>query len=139
MSFIADQSKVNQNSIEKMIFIQNQIIAKNQMNQLCFDIWIIIKQNRKTCQDINLDNCKVLDEILWKNEKLWVSQSMITLTWIEYWTYWNDHIADWRCEWWSSITFKTVTFVVNQKHREIKSMNCWSHCSYLSSDDKTYH
>jgi len=38
MSFIADQSKVNQNSIEKMIFIQNQIIAKNQMNQLCFDI-----------------------------------------------------------------------------------------------------
>ncbi len=38
-----------------------------------------MKQNRKTCQDIDLDNCKVLDEVLWKDDKLWVSQSMITL------------------------------------------------------------
>jgi len=32
------ESKANQNSIEEIIFIQNQIIVKNQMNQLCFDI-----------------------------------------------------------------------------------------------------
>ena len=32
------KSKANQNSIEEMIFIQNQIIVENQMNQLCFDI-----------------------------------------------------------------------------------------------------
>ncbi len=38
-----------------------------------------MKQNRKTCQDINLDNCKVLDEVLWKDNKLWVSQSIIIL------------------------------------------------------------
>ncbi len=37
-----------------------------------------MKQNRKTCQDINLNNCKVLDEVLWKDDRLWVSQSMIT-------------------------------------------------------------
>ncbi len=37
-----------------------------------------MKQNRRTCQDINLDNCKVLDEVLWKDDRLWVSQSMIT-------------------------------------------------------------
>ncbi len=60
-----------------MISIQNQIIVENWMNQLCFDIQIIMKQNRKTCQDINLDNCKVLDEVLWKDDRLWVSQSMI--------------------------------------------------------------
>ena len=60
-----------------MIFIQNQIIVENQMNQLCFDIWIVMKQNRKTCQDIDLDNCKVLDEVLWKDDRIWVSQSMI--------------------------------------------------------------
>ncbi len=48
------------------------------MNQLCFDIWIIMKQNRKTCQDINLDNCRVLDEVLWKDDRLWILQSMIT-------------------------------------------------------------
>ncbi len=62
-----------------MISIQNQIIVENQMNQLCFDIQIVMKQNRKTCQDIDLDNCKVLDEVLWKDDRLWVSQSMITL------------------------------------------------------------
>ncbi len=73
------ESKANQNLIEEMIFIQNQIIVENWMNQLCFDIQIIMKQNRKTCQDINLDNCKILDEVLWKDDKLWVSQSMIIL------------------------------------------------------------
>jgi len=73
------KSKVNQNLIEEIIFIQNQIIVKNWMNQLCFNIWIIMKQNRKTCQDIDLDNCKVLDKVLWKDDKLWVSQSMIIL------------------------------------------------------------
>ncbi len=62
-----------------MISIQNQIIVENQMNQLCFNIQIIMKQNRKTCQDINLDNCKVLDEVLWKDDRLWILQSMIIL------------------------------------------------------------
>ncbi len=38
-----------------------------------------MKQNRKTCQDIDLDNCKVLDEVLWKDDKLWVSQLIIIL------------------------------------------------------------
>ncbi len=61
-----------------MISIQNQIIVENQTNQLCFDIQIIMKQNRRTCQDIDLNNCKVLDEVLWKDDRLWVSQSMIT-------------------------------------------------------------
>jgi len=54
----------NENSVEEMIFIQNQIIVKNRTNQLCFDIQIVMKQNRKTCQDIDLNNCKVLDEVL---------------------------------------------------------------------------
>jgi len=58
------ESKVNQNSIKKMISIQNQIIVENQTNQLCFNIQIIMKQNRKTCQDIDLNNCKILDEVL---------------------------------------------------------------------------
>ncbi len=62
-----------------MISIQNQIIVENWMNQLCFDIQIVMKQNRKTCQDINLDNCKILNEVLWKDDRLWISQSMITL------------------------------------------------------------
>ncbi len=62
-----------------MISIQNQIIVENQMNQLCFDIQIIMKQNRKTCQDINLDNCKVLNKVLWKHDRLWVSQTIIIL------------------------------------------------------------
>ncbi len=47
------------------------------MNQLCFNIQIVMKQNRKTCQDIDLNNYKVLNEVLWKDDKLWVSQSMI--------------------------------------------------------------
>jgi len=55
------ESKVNQNSIEEMISIQNQIIVENRMNQLCIDIRTAIKQKKKTCQDIDLNNCQVLD------------------------------------------------------------------------------
>ncbi len=61
-----------------MIFIQNQIVVENQMNQLCINIQAIMKQNRRTCQNIDLNNCRVLDEVLWKDNKLWVFQSMIT-------------------------------------------------------------
>ncbi len=58
------ESKANQNSIEEVISIQNQIIVENQTNQLCFDIQIVMKQNRRTYQDIDLNNCRVLDEVL---------------------------------------------------------------------------
>jgi hypothetical protein len=51
------ESKVNQDLIKKMIFIQNQIIVENQMNQLCIDIQTAIEQNKRTCQDIDLNNC----------------------------------------------------------------------------------
>jgi tartrate dehydratase alpha subunit/fumarate hydratase class I-like protein len=56
--------KVNQDLIEEAISIQNQIIANNHMNQLCINIQTAIEQNRKTCQDIDLNNCQVLDEVL---------------------------------------------------------------------------
>jgi len=64
------ESKANQNSVEDVISIQNQIIVTNQMNQLCFNIQIVMKQNKRTCQDIDLNNCRVLDEVLWKDDKL---------------------------------------------------------------------
>ena len=60
-----------------MIFIQNWIIVENWTNQQCIDIQTVIEQNRRTCQDMSLDNCRVLNEVLWKNDRLWISQSMI--------------------------------------------------------------
>ncbi len=71
------KSKANENSIEEMIFIQNRIIVENRTNQQCIDIQTVIEQNRRTCQDMSLDNCRVLNEVLWKNDRLWISQSMI--------------------------------------------------------------
>ncbi len=71
-------SKANEDLIKEMISIQNQIIVENQMNQQCIDIQTVIEQNRRTCQDMSLNNCRVLNEVLWKNDRLWVSQSMIT-------------------------------------------------------------
>ncbi len=70
--------KANENLIEEVISIQNQIVVENWMNQLCIDIRAVMKQNRRTCQDIGLNNCRVLDEVLWKDDKLWILQSMIT-------------------------------------------------------------
>jgi len=72
------KSKSNENLIKEMIFIQNRIIVENRTNQQCIDIQTVIEQNRRTCQNMSLDNCRVLNEVLWKNDRLWVSQSMIT-------------------------------------------------------------
>ncbi len=77
-SELKQESKINENLIEEVISIQNQIIVENQMNQLCIDIQAALKQNRRICQDIDLNNCRVLDEVLWKDDRLWIFQSMIT-------------------------------------------------------------
>jgi len=63
-SELKQESKANKDSIEEVISIQNQIIVENRMNQLCIDIQAFMKQNRRTCQDIDLNNCRVLDEVL---------------------------------------------------------------------------
>ncbi len=76
-SDLKQKSKANEDSIKEMISIQNWIIVENQTNQQCINIQTVIEQNRKTCQNMSLDNCKVLNEVLWKNNRLWVSQSMI--------------------------------------------------------------
>jgi len=57
-------SKANEDLIKEMISIQNQIIVENQMNQQCIDIQTVVEQNRRTCQDMSLDNCRVLNEVL---------------------------------------------------------------------------
>jgi len=77
-SELKQESKANEDSIEEVISIQNQIVVENQMNQLCINIQAVMKQNRRTCQDIDLNNCRVLEKVLWKDDRLWVSQSMIT-------------------------------------------------------------
>ncbi len=77
-SKLKQELKANKDLIEEVISIQNQIIVENWTNWLCIDIWAVMKQNRRTCQDIDLNNCRVLDEVLWKDDRLWVSQSMIT-------------------------------------------------------------
>ncbi len=69
--------KANEDSIKEMISIQNWIIVENWMNQQCINIQTVIEQNRRTCQDMSLDNFRVLNEVLWKNNRLWISQSMI--------------------------------------------------------------
>jgi len=62
--------KVNQNLIEEIVSIQNQIIAENWMNQQCINIQTVIEQNKRTYQDMSLDNCRVLNKVLWKNDRL---------------------------------------------------------------------
>jgi len=70
-SDLKQKSKVNEDSIEEIISIQYQIIVENWTNQQCIDIQTVIEQNRRTCQDMSLDNCRVLNEVLWKNDRLW--------------------------------------------------------------------
>jgi len=62
-SELKQELKVNEDSVEEVISIQNQIIVENQTNQLCINIRAVMKQNRRTYQDIDLNNCRVLDEV----------------------------------------------------------------------------
>ncbi len=72
------EPEANEDSAEEVISIQDRIIAGNRTDQQCTDIRTVIEQNRRTCQDMGLDNCRVLNGVLWKNDRLWVPQSMVT-------------------------------------------------------------
>ncbi len=48
-SKLKQELKVNKDSIEEVISIQNQIIVENWTNQLCINIQAVMKQNRRTC------------------------------------------------------------------------------------------
>ncbi len=51
-SKLKQESKVNEDLIKEVISIQNQIVVENQTNQLCINIQAVMKQNRRTYQDI---------------------------------------------------------------------------------------
>ncbi len=72
-SDLKQKSKANEDLIKEMISIQNWIIVENWTNQQCMNIQTVIEQNRRTCQDMSLNNCRVLNKVLWKNDKLWIS------------------------------------------------------------------
>ena len=72
------EPEADEDLAEEVVSIQDQIVAGNRTDQLCTEIRTALEQNRRTCQGIGLDNCRVLNGVLWKDDRLWVPNSMVT-------------------------------------------------------------
>ncbi len=64
---IADLKKNNDQSIYK------QILETNEINKNCTLLREAIARDEAQCENIKLKNCRVQNEILYKDSQLWVS------------------------------------------------------------------
>ena len=57
-------AEITSKAEKEELTISECIRVNNLTNKLCIDICITLKQNRKTCQNFDLNNCQVHDEVL---------------------------------------------------------------------------
>ncbi len=126
-------------SIESKANLYQQVCIINQMNELCSEYRQAMNENKLKFHVIKLKNCKIIDDVLFKKDLLWVSENMYmkllqevhnqssifhsdnkrTIDLVQRFYYWSDHWAIiWQYIWnchayqWS----KTSRDSINELH-----------------------
>ncbi len=75
---ILTSDKVNVLAIESEVNLYQWIYIVNQMNEFCNEYKQAISENKLKLYSIKLKNCKIVDDILFRKDLLWVSENMHT-------------------------------------------------------------
>jgi len=75
---ILTSDKVNVLAIESEANLYQWIYIVNQMNEFCNEYKQAISENKLKLHSTKLKNCKIVDDILFKKDLLWVSENMHT-------------------------------------------------------------
>ncbi len=70
--------KVNVLSIESKANLYQQVQMINQIDELCSEYRQAMNENKLKFHIIKLKNCKIIDDILFRKDLLWVSENMHT-------------------------------------------------------------
>ncbi len=70
--------RVNVLAIESEANLYQQICIINQMNEFCDEYKQAISENKLKLHSTKLKNCKIIDDVLFRKDLLWVSENMHT-------------------------------------------------------------
>ncbi len=70
--------RINVLAIESEVYLYQWVKDVNKMNKLCNKYKQAISKNKLKLHSIELKHCKIIDNILFKKDLLWVSENMHT-------------------------------------------------------------
>jgi len=114
--------RVNVLAIESEVDLYQQVKDVNKTNKLCNKYKQAISENKLKLHSTELKHCKIIDDVLFRKDLLWVSENMhtkllkkihdqsfifhsdnqITIDLVQHFYYWSDHWATirryiWNC------------------------------------------
>jgi len=70
--------RINVLAIESEVYLYQWVKDVNKMNKLCNKYKQAISKNKLKLHSIELKHCKIIDNVLFKKDLLWVSENMHT-------------------------------------------------------------
>ncbi len=71
-------NRINISTIESEVVLYQRVKDVNKMNELCNEYKQAIRENKLKLHSIELKHCKIIDNIVFKKDLLWVSENMHT-------------------------------------------------------------
>ncbi len=69
-------NKVNILTIESEVDLYQRVKNVNKMNELCNEYKQAISENKLKLHSTELKHCKIIDDVLFKKDLLWISENM---------------------------------------------------------------
>jgi len=113
--------RVNILAIKSEVDLYQQVKDVNKMNELCNEYKQGISKNKLKLHSIELKHCKIIDDVLFRKDLLWISENMHTkllkkihdqsfishfdnqrtIDLVQRFYYWSDHWATIKCYIWN--------------------------------------
>ena len=113
--------RINILAIESEVDLYQRVKDVNKTNELCNEYKQAISENKLKLHSIELKHCKIVDNVLFKKDLLWVSENMHmkllkkihdqsfishsdnrrTINLVQRFYYWSDHWATIKCYIWN--------------------------------------
>ncbi len=108
-------------TFEIVMFLYQRVKDVNKMNELCDEYKQTIRENKLKLHSIELKHCKIVDDVLFRKNLLWISEKMHTkllkkihdqsfishsdnqrtINLVQRFYYWSDYWATIRCYIWN--------------------------------------
>ncbi len=108
-------------ALEIVMFLYQRVKDVNKMNELCDEYKQTIRENKLKLHSIELKYCKIVDDVLFRKDLLWISEKMHTkllkkihdqsfishsnnqrtINLVQRFYYWSDHWATIKCYIWN--------------------------------------
>ncbi len=134
--------KVNILAIESEVDLYQQVKNVNKINELCNEYKQAISENKQKLHSTELKHCKIINDVLFKKDLLWVSENMHTkllkkihdqsfishsdnwriINLVQRFYYWSEHRATIKCYIWNCHVYqqsKISKDSINELHHSL--------------------